>query len=193
MSRREDEPTEIEPLRCFEDLALPEAARDGLRQIATHVRQQGRIHRHWGLANRSGGAGGVAALFCGEDRTRMTVAAEALAGELARELHRVDLAALVGKYVGETERNLSRTFDAAEKSGAILLFDEADALFGKRAEVRDANDRYANIEVGYLLQRMESYPGLAILATNRRADLDAALLRRLHFVVEFPPPDPARR
>ena len=121
------------------------------------------------------------------------MAAEVLAGELGLDLYRIDLSAVVSKYIGESEKNLRRVFDAAEESGAVLLFDEADALFGKRSEVKDSHDRYANIEVSYLLQRMESYRGLAILTSNMRSALDVAFMRRLRFVVHFPFPDEAMR
>jgi SpoVK/Ycf46/Vps4 family AAA+-type ATPase len=136
---------------------------------------------------------GVRALFTGPSGTGKTLAAEVLAAELRLDLYRVDLSQVVSKYIGETERNLRRVFDAAEDGAAVLLFDEADALFGKRSEVKDSHDRYANIEVGYLLQRMETYRGLAILTTNFRTALDDAFLRRLAFVVEFPMPDLAMR
>jgi vesicle-fusing ATPase len=135
----------------------------------------------------------VTALFAGESGTGKTLAAEVIAGELELDLYRIDLAATVSKYIGETEKNLRRLFDAAEASGAVLLFDEADALFGRRGEVRDGHDRYANLEVAYLLQRMESYRGLAILTTNMRANVDRAFLRRLRFVVQFPFPDAGGR
>ncbi len=121
------------------------------------------------------------------------MAAEVLANELGLDLYRIDLASVVSKYIGETEKNLRRVFDAAESSGAILLFDEADALFGKRSEVKDSHDRYANIEVSYLLQRMEAYRGLAILTTNLKSALDPAFLRRIRFVVQFPFPDASQR
>src|ERR1051325_10574431 len=121
------------------------------------------------------------------------MAAEVIAHELRLDLYRIDLASVVSKYIGETEKNLRRIFDAAEDGGAVLLFDEADALFGKRSEVRDSHDRYANIEVSYLLQRMEAYRGLAILTTNMKTALDPAFLRRLRFVVQFPFPDAAQR
>jgi SpoVK/Ycf46/Vps4 family AAA+-type ATPase len=129
----------------------------------------------------------------GPSGTGKTLATEVLADELRLDLYRIDLAAVVSKYIGETEKNLRRVFDAAEESGAILLFDEADALFGKRSEVKDSHDRYANIEVSYLLQRMEAYRGLAILTTNMKSALDSAFLRRIRFVVQFPFPDAAQR
>ena len=136
---------------------------------------------------------GVRALFEGPSGTGKTLAARVLAAELGRDLYRVDLSQVVSKYIGETEKNLRRVFDAAEEGGAILLFDEADALFGKRTEVRDSHDRYANIEVSYLLQRMESYRGLAILTTNMKSVLDTAFLRRIRFIVHFPFPDMGHR
>ena len=132
-------------------------------------------------------------LFAGESGTGKTMAAEVLANELHLDLYRIDLSSVVSKYIGETEKNLRRVFDAAEDSGVVLLFDEADALFGKRSEVKDSHDRYANIEVSYLLQRMEAYRGLAILTTNMKASLDTAFQRRLRFVVQFPFPDLGQR
>ncbi len=136
---------------------------------------------------------GIAALFAGESGTGKTMAAEVLAGHLGLGLYRIDLAGVVSKYIGETEKNLRSIFDAAERGGAILFFDEADALFGKRSEVKDSHDRYANIEVNYLLQRMEDFRGLAILATNRKSSLDSAFVRRLRFIVDFPLPDQSHR
>src|SRR5207248_4876529 len=144
-------------------------------------------------ASRSGRGLGISALFAGASGTGKTMAAEVLANELYLDLYRIDLSQVVSKYIGETEKNLRRVFDAAEEGGAILLFDEADALFGKRSEVKDSHDRYANIEVGYLLQRMEAYQGLAILTTNLKNSLDTAFLRRIRFVVQFPFPDAAQR
>jgi len=139
------------------------------------------------------GVPGVAALFAGASGTGKTMAAEVLAQELRLDLYRIDLASMVSKYIGETEKNLRKVFDAAEESGAILLFDEADALFGKRSEVKDSHDRYANIEVSYLLQRVETYRGLAILTTNLKSAIDSAFLRRLRFLVQFPLPDAVQR
>jgi SpoVK/Ycf46/Vps4 family AAA+-type ATPase len=136
---------------------------------------------------------GLSALFAGPSGTGKTLAAEVMAGELRLDLYRIDLSAVVSKYIGETEKNLKQVFDAAEEGGALLLFDEADALFGKRGEVKDSHDRYANIEVGYLLQRMEAYRGLAILTTNLKSSLDKAFQRRLRFSVNFPFPDAAQR
>ncbi len=183
----------IEALASWSDLILPDAPRLLLREIATQVRHQLTVCERWGFARKSARGLGTPVLFAGESGTGKTMAAEVLAGELGLDLFRIDLSAVVSKYIGETEKNLARVFDAAEDSGAILLFDEADALFGKRSEVRDSHDRYANIEVSYLLQRMEAYRGLAILTTNQKAALDSAFQRRLRFVVNFPFPDLAER
>jgi SpoVK/Ycf46/Vps4 family AAA+-type ATPase len=136
---------------------------------------------------------GISALFTGESGTGKTMAAEVIAHELQLDLYRIDLSSVISKYIGETEKNLRRLFDAAEDGGAILFFDEADALFGKRSEVKDSHDRYANIEINYLLQRMEAYRGLAILATNMRSALDSAFVRRLRFIISFPFPGPTER
>jgi hypothetical protein len=191
--RLDDLAARIEPAAGWDDLVLPEAQRATLRQIAAQVRARTTVHHHWGFAARSSRGLGTAALFSGAAGTGKTMAAEVLAGELELDLYRIDLSAVVSKYIGETEKNLRRVFDNAEGSGAILLFDEADALFGKRTEVRDSHDRYANIEVSYLLQRMEAYRGLAILTTNLEGALDQAFMRRLRFVVRFPFPDAAQR
>jgi hypothetical protein len=183
----------IEPAASWDDLVLPDAQRATLREIGAHLRHRLTVLERWGFAARSSRGLGLAVLFSGESGTGKTMAAEVLARELRLELYRIDLSSVVSKYIGETEKNLARVFDAAEDSGAILLFDEADALFGKRSEVKDSHDRYANIEVSYLLQRMEAYRGLAILTTNQKAALDPAFLRRLRFVVQFPFPDAAER
>jgi SpoVK/Ycf46/Vps4 family AAA+-type ATPase len=191
--RLEDLAQRIEPGADWEHLVLPVAQREILRDIAVHVRHRLTVYEHWGFG-RSGARGlGISALFAGASGTGKTMAAEVLARELRLDLHRIDLSSVVSKYIGETEKNLRRIFDAAEEGGAILLFDEADALFGKRSEVKDSHDRYANIEVSYLLQRMECYRGLAILTTNFRSALDAAFLRRIRFVVQFPFPDAEQR
>ena len=183
----------IESIAGWDDLVLPEAQKATLRQIGAHVRNRLKIYQDWGFADKGKRGLGISALFAGESGTGKTMAAEVLARELQLDLYRIDLSAVVSKYIGETEKNLRRVFDAAEDSGAILLFDEADALFGKRSEVKDSHDRYANIEVSYLLQRMESYRGLAILTTNMKAALDVAFQRRLRFVVQFSFPDQALR
>jgi hypothetical protein len=183
----------LEPAAGWDELVLPEAQLRLLREIDIHVRHRLKVYDTWGLAAKDARGLGVSALFHGPSGTGKTMAAEVLANALAMDLYRIDLSRVVDKYIGETEKNLRRVFDAAEGSGAILLFDEADALFGKRSEVRDSHDRYANIEIGYLLQRMEAYRGLAILTTNRKASLDNAFLRRLRFVVAFPFPDVPQR
>ncbi len=183
----------IEPSASWDDLVLPEAQREILREIAAHVRQRATVYEAWGFGTRGIRGLGISALFAGASGTGKTMAAEVLAHELRLDLYRIDLSSVVSKYIGETEKNLRRVFDAAEEGGAILLFDEADALFGKRSEVKDSHDRYANIEVSYLLQRMEAYRGLAILTTNLKNALDTAFLRRIRFVVQFPFPDAALR
>jgi hypothetical protein len=174
------------------DLVLPEPQMRTLREILVHVRQRARVYEQWGFGRGTRGLG-ISALFSGVSGTGKTLAAEVLATELRLDLYRIDLSQVVSKYIGETEKNLRRVFDAAEQGGVVLLFDEADALFGKRSEVKDSHDRYANIEVSYLLQRMEAYRGLAILTTNLRSALDAAFLRRLRFLVAFPFPDAPQR
>ena len=160
--------------------------------MASQVRNRHHVYRRWGFSAQRRGLG-ISALFHGPSGTGKTHAAEAMACELDLDLFHIDLSAVVSKYIGETEKNLRRIFDAAEGGNAILLFDEADALFGKRSDVRDSHDRYANIEVGYLLQRMESYRGVSILTTNLKSSMDAGFLRRLRFIVAFPFPGPAER
>ena len=183
----------IVPSASWNELVVPAYQRKVLRQVAVHVRQRQQVYEHWGFGNQDGRGLGVSALFAGPSGTGKTMAAEVLAAELSLDLFRIDLSAVVSKYIGETEKNLRKIFDAAEAGGAILLFDEADALFGKRSEVKDSHDRHANIEVSYLLQRMESYRGLAVLTTNIKKALDTAFLRRLRFIVEFPFPDADQR
>jgi hypothetical protein len=192
-SQLDDLAQRLEPAAAWRDLVLPEAQKIILRQIATHARHRLTVYQQWGFGAKGVRGLGISALFAGESGTGKTLAAEVLADELHLDLYRIDLAAVVSKYIGDTEKNLRRVFDAAEESGAILLFDEADALFGKRSEVRDSHDRYANIEVSYLLQRMEAYRGLAILTTNMKSALDVAFQRRLSFVVQFPFPDQTQR
>ena len=177
----------------WEDLVLPDLQMQTLRQLAAQVWQRMKVYETWGFSSKGHRGLGISALFCGDSGTGKTLAAEVLAHELGLDLYRIDLASVVSKYIGETEKNLKRIFDAADEGGVLLLFDEADALFGKRGEVKDSHDRYANIEVGYLLQRMESYQGLAILTTNLKSSLDQAFQRRLRFTVTFPFPDSAQR
>jgi len=175
------------------DLVLPAQETNLLRQIAAQVSQRAKVYEEWGFSRKMNRGMGISALFAGDSGTGKTMAAEVIANELRLNLYRIDLSAVVSKYIGETEKNLRRLFDAAEDGGAILFFDEADALFGKRSEVKDSHDRYANIEINYLLQRLEAYRGLAILATNMKNALDAAFTRRLRFVVNFPFPGLAER
>ncbi len=183
----------IEPAAGWDDLVLPEPQRRTLKEIVVHVDRRLKVYEDWGFAGKCKRGLGISVLFSGTSGTGKTMAAEVLAEELKLDLYKIDLSAVVSKYIGETERNLRQVFDAAEEGGAILLFDEADALFGKRSEVKDSHDRYANIEVSYLLQRMESYRGLAILTTNMKEAMDQAFLRRIRFTVPFPFPDAASR
>ncbi|WP_367326330.1 AAA family ATPase [Streptomyces sp. HUAS ZL42] len=178
----------IEPRAGWDDLVLHERQTSVLREIVAHVRQRPTVHQEWGFAATLRRGLGVTALFAGGSGTGKTLAAEVMANELGLDLFVIDLSQVVSKYIGETEKNLRRVFDAAERGGALLLFDEADALFGKRSEVKDSHDRYANLEVSYLLMRMEAYRGLAILTTNMKKALDTAFLRRIRFLVDFPFP-----
>jgi len=181
------------PKATWNDLVLSAEATALLRQISGQVRERFRVYEDWGYARRMTRGRGISVLFTGESGVGKTMAAEVIANELRLHLYRIDLSAVVSKYIGETEKNLRRLFDAAEHGGAILLFDEADALFGKRSEVKDSHDRYANIEINYLLQRMEAFSGLAILASNMKGAMDSAFLRRLRFIVNFQFPGPAER
>ena len=183
----------IEPAPSWDDLVLPDAQVSTLKEIALQVRHRRKVYEEWGFASKSARGLGISVLFAGPSGTGKTMAAEVLARELHLNLYRIDLSSVVSKYIGETEKNLRRVFDAAEDGGTILLFDEADALFGKRSDVKDSHDRYANIEVSYLLQRMEAYRGLAILTTNMKSALDHAFLRRIRFVLQFPYPDAPQR
>ncbi|MFM9373422.1 AAA family ATPase [Streptomyces sp. Da 82-17] len=178
----------IEPEAGWGDLVLHERQTSVLREIVAHVRQRATVHQEWGFAQTLRRGLGVTALFAGGSGTGKTLAAEVMAKELGLDLFVIDLSQVVSKYIGETEKNLRKVFDAAERGGALLLFDEADALFGKRSEVKDSHDRYANLEVSYLLMRMEAYRGLAILTTNMKKALDTAFMRRIRFVVDFPFP-----
>lgn len=183
----------IEPRATMEDLVLPENATGLIRDLIDHVRHRYQVHTRWGFGIKASQGLGVTALFAGPSGTGKTMAAEVIANELGMDLWRIDLSATVSKYIGETEKNLRQIFDHAEDSGAVLLFDEADALFGKRSEVKDSHDRYANIEVSYLLQRMEAYRGVAILTSNLKHSMDPAFMRRLRYVVNFPFPDAGLR
>jgi hypothetical protein len=183
----------VEPTYRWDDLILPSEGLDQIRDIRDRVAQRQQVLGEWGFERALALNKGVCALFAGASGTGKTMAAEIISGELGLDLYKIDLATVVSKYIGETEKNLARIFSAAETANAVLFFDEADALFGKRSDVRDAHDRYANIEIAYLLQRMEQYDGVAILATNLRQNVDNAFLRRLHFIIEFPMPDEAHR
>ncbi len=183
----------LQPKATWDDLVLPEEQLGLIRQVAGQARERFKVYGQWGFRRSMNRGFGINALFAGESGTGKTMAAEVLANELDLNLYRIDLSAVVSKYIGETEKNLRRLFDAAEQGGAILLFDEADALFGKRSEVRDSHDRYANIEINYLLQRIEAFNGVALLATNMRTALDPAFMRRLRFVVTFPFPSAKER
>ncbi|MBD2742454.1 AAA family ATPase [Coleofasciculus sp. FACHB-1120] len=191
--RLDDLAQRIDSTATWDDLVLPETQRQILRDIAAHLCQRAKVYQKWGFAGKSSRGLGISALFSGASGTGKTMAAEVLAKELRLDLYRIDLSAVVSKYIGETEKNLRRIFDAAEAGGVVLLFDEADALFGKRTEVKDSHDRHANVEVSYLLQRMEAYQGLAVLTTNLKGSLDQAFLRRIRFVVQFPFPDATQR
>jgi SpoVK/Ycf46/Vps4 family AAA+-type ATPase len=168
---------------------LAPSTSEALRELAGRARHRDMVLDGWGMRPGGGRGRGITVLFAGDSGTGKTMSAEVVAHDLGLDLYAVNLATVVDKYVGETEKNLERIFTEADGVNAVLLFDEADALFGKRSEVRDANDRYANIEVAYLLQRMETFDGIAILATNLRANVDDAFARRLDMVVDFPTPD----
>lgn len=177
----------------WSDLVLPPHAMAHLREISRQVQYRGRVLDEWGFGNKLSMGTGLHALFTGPSGTGKTMAASIIANELGLDLYRIDLSTVVSKYIGETEKNLADIFREAETSHAILFFDEADALFGKRTEVKDAHDRYANLEVSYLLQRMEAYKGITVLASNLRQNLDDAFVRRIHFIVTFPVPDIVER
>ena len=185
--------SQLTPRYKWTDLVLPDRQRETLASISAYLRHRDHVLTEWGYEKTVARTQGLKVLFAGESGTGKTMAAEVLGGELGLELFRVDLATIVSKYIGETEKNLDRIFEAATGSNAILFFDEADALFGKRSDVSDAHDRYANIEVAYLLQKMEGYPGAVILATNFRQNIDDAFVRRLDFVIDFPFPEPDDR
>jgi len=198
-SRRQSQPAlgklalKIEPHYTWEDIVLPEDTLLQLREICQRITHRHKVFGEWGFQEKLSLGKGINALFAGPSGTGKTMAAEIIANELQVDLYKIDLSGVVSKYIGETEKNLDRIFTAAEHANAILFFDEADALFGKRSEVRDSHDRYANIEISYLLQKMEQYQGLAILATNLRQNLDEAFTRRLAFTVHFPFPDAESR
>jgi hypothetical protein len=175
------------------DLVLPGDQLSQLREICSRYRHQQVVYNNWGFGRKLSLGRGLSALFSGHPGTGKTMAAEVIANELLLDLYKIDLSQVVSKYIGETEKSLNSIFQEAQASNAILFFDEADALFGKRTEVKDSHDRYANIEVSYLLQKMEEYDGIAVLATNLRKNIDEAFLRRMQFIIEFPFPDEAER
>jgi hypothetical protein len=183
----------LRPKYRWNDLVLPPDLLAQLREIRNAVRHRARVHGAWGFEHKFSLGKGLNVLFSGASGTGKTMSAEVLAGDLELDLYRIDLASVVSKYIGETEKNLGRIFQEAESANCILLFDEADALFGKRSEVKDAHDRYANIEINYLLQRMEDYEGIVILTTNMLKNLDAAFTRRIQYTIEFPLPDERQR
>ncbi len=176
----------IDPRYGWKDIILPEDNLQQLHEIVDQVQYAQRVYGEWGFRGRAKNVAGITALFAGDSGTGKTMSADVIGHELGLDLYRIDLSTVVSKYIGETEKNLGAIFDEASQSNAILFFDEADSLFGKRSEVKDSHDRYANIETGYLLQRMETYSGVAILATNRLQDLDKAFIRRLDIVITFP-------
>ena len=179
----------ITPHYTWDDLVLPADQTVQLREIANQVQYQALVYDAWGFDRKLAMGKGLNILFAGPPGTGKTMAADVLAYTLGLDLYKIDLSTVISKYIGETEKNLARIFAEAQTSNAILFFDEADALFGKRTQVRDAHDRYANVEISYLLQKMEEYEGVVILATNLRKNMDDAFVRRLHFTVEFPLPD----
>lgn len=183
----------VQTSQRLEQLVLPEGKLDLVRDVVRRVRHRRRVFDQWGFDRVLNRGRGLNALFSGPPGTGKTMAAEVIANELGVELYRIDLSCVVSKYIGETEKNLARVFEEAERADAILFFDEADALFGKRSEVHDAHDRYANVEVNYLLQAMESFEGVCILATNFRQNIDAAFFRRIHIAVDFPLPGVTER
>jgi SpoVK/Ycf46/Vps4 family AAA+-type ATPase len=193
-SLQPDTPAErLVPRYTWDDIVLPDDVVRDLRAAAAQVRHQARVYGDYGFARRYPRGRGISLLLAGPSGTGKAMAAEVIAGDLGLDLLRIDLARVVSKYIGETEKNLAAVFAAAEATGAVLLFDEADALFGLRSDVKDSHDRYANIEASYLLQRLETYDGLAILAVSTRSHLDPALLRGLRYVVDVPFPDAAAR
>ncbi|WP_371656842.1 MULTISPECIES: ATP-binding protein [unclassified Streptomyces] len=183
----------IRPAVDWRDLVLPEGPLTQLRELALRARHRDRVLGDWRLSAGGGRGRGVLGLFAGESGTGKTLSAEVVAADLGLDLYVVQLSSIVDKYVGETEKNLERIFTEADRTDAVLLFDEADAVFGKRSQVKDAHDRYANMESAYLLQRLESFDGIALLTTNLRANIDEAFTRRLDLVVDFPFPDAGQR
>lgn len=179
----------IEPRYGWDDLIVPDDQKAMLQELVQMVKGRGVVMEEWGVGRKLKTSAGVTVLFAGPPGTGKTMAAEVITSDLGLDLYKLDLSTVVSKFIGETEKNLGRIFDEAQSSSAVLFFDEADAIFGKRSEVKDSHDRYANMEVSYLLQRMEQYDGVTILATNLRANMDEAFTRRMQFIVDFPFPD----
>lgn len=183
----------IEPVYGWRDIVVGDENRALLESISQHVLYEGRVMEEWGFSTRVTYGRGVSALFSGPSGTGKTMAAQIIAKDLGVDLLQVDLSKTVSKYIGDTEKNLDRVFEAAECNGSVLLFDEADAIFGRRTEIKDAHDRHANVEVAYLLQRLEEFRGLTILTTNMKRNIDDAFARRLRFVIDFALPTAAER
>ena len=183
----------VEHAHCWEDLVLPAVTLRQVQEVAAAIAHRHVVYGEWGFARGAGSSAGLAVLFSGASGTGKTMAAGVIGHSLGLDLYKIDLSGVVSKYIGETEKNLDRIFRAAHASNAILFFDEADALFGRRSEVKDAHDRYANIEVAYLLQKLEAHHGAVILASNLSHNIDDAFSRRMHYVVEFPLPDETQR
>ena len=179
----------IKPKYRWDDLILPKEKKEQLEEVKNYIKNKGVVYHDWGFDDKLSLGKGLNIMFSGTSGTGKTMAAEVIASELGLDLYKIDLSMVVSKYIGETEKNLNRIFKEAEQSNAILFFDEADALFGKRSEVRDSHDRYANIEISYLLQKMEENEGIVILASNLSQNIDDAFMRRMHFNVEFPFPE----
>ncbi len=182
----------LSPLYKWDDIVLLPDKKDQLREVCNYVKNYPTIYESWGFDKHSRSRG-LNVLFSGPSGTGKTMAAEIIAGELGLDMYKIDLSMVVSKYIGETEKNLNRIFKDAEDTNAVLFFDEADALFGKRSEVKDAHDRYANIEINYLLQKMEEHEGIVVLASNMQKNMDEAFIRRMNFIVEFPFPNDAYR
>jgi SpoVK/Ycf46/Vps4 family AAA+-type ATPase len=184
------------PLPCpyrWDDIVLTNHVHQHLMELEQQARLRQGVYEEWGFGRLCPMGQGITAMFAGPSGTGKTMAAQVIARSLDMELYRIDLAGVVNKYIGETEKRLKQVFDACERANVLLFFDEADALFGQRTQVKDAHDRYANIQIDYLLQRMEQFNGLAILATNRKGDLDKAFLRRIRFIVDFMQPGVTER
>ena len=185
--------SKVNPVGNWEDLILPPNARQRLRELSAAIKRRHVVYAEWGFAQRVACGTGIKALFAGASGTGKTMAAGVIARELGLDMYKIDLSGVISKYIGETEKNLDRIFEAARSANAVLFFDEADAIFGKRSEVKDAHDRYANVEVAYLLQKLEEHDGVVILASNLKRNIDEAFARRLHYVIDFPKPDATQR